>query len=587
MIPLFLPVSLYKVKFKVAAGRPFSRFEQLLLRAIGTGVKRLDELVETFCVHRRMVVESLVTLMQAGWVSIDSASNEFGLTPNGEEACKTENVSPSLLYTDERWQIIVMERVAGQVARGDKVRLETKRSLSKVWQPGAVIPKSDISNSVDPGMVRPLLSGRSGERVRWIGPITAASDSNAFVIVGVDTASERVIGIPAVWQALLGDDLLDRARKREKQLIVAGTTSYEEIDFREMAETDLSHAESTEHAYAVSFDTDDITIGYAENAALLNNFLASSTSFVAIASSTLRGSAVREAYSAFEGALARGISISICWGNTPSGDEGLSEHKDAVKLLEKLQWDSRRAVSGRLVVGASQGRFHANVLVGDVGGYVQAAAGAHSWLGAQGDVRGVSVRLRHAGVVARLCDLIGDYQASDHRLKRGAALTRLRNAALDLSTMAAEGGESLTANGTISLLFDGHNQAEFKKLMSTAREIIVVGADSSPDAVFPEQIATVDALCEAGRAISIYLRRKGTLNGSEVLGDARELRWQRVAEVPVNFIAVDNTRVVISSHRFFESDASDRAFGSQIGVSLSSSASLAWLAERLSPPKGT
>jgi hypothetical protein len=127
--------------------------------------------------------------------------------------------------------------------------------------------------------------------------------------------------------------------------------------------------------------------------------------------------------------------------------------------------------------------------------------------------------------------LIGDYQASDYRLKRGAALTRLRNAALDFSAMDAEGGESLTANATISLLFDGHNYAEFKKPMSTAREI--------------------------------------------------------VAEAPVNFIAVDNTKVLISSHRFFEPDASDRAFGSQIGVSLCSSASLAWLAERLSPPKRT
>jgi hypothetical protein len=127
--------------------------------------------------------------------------------------------------------------------------------------------------------------------------------------------------------------------------------------------------------------------------------------------------------------------------------------------------------------------------------------------------------------------------------------------------MAAEGGESLTANATISLLFDGHNQAEFKKLMSTAREIVVVGADSSPDAVIPEQIATVDALGEAGRTISIYLGRKGVLNSSEVLGDARELRWQRVAEVPVNFIAVDNARVVISSHRFFESAELVSGFG--------------------------
>ena len=117
MIVVFLPVSLYKVKFKVAAGRPFSRFERLVLRAIGAGTNQLDDLVKLFCVHRRMVVESLVTLMQAGWVSIASPNNQFALTASGVDATSHEKSLPALLYTEDRWQIIVMERVAGQVAQ--------------------------------------------------------------------------------------------------------------------------------------------------------------------------------------------------------------------------------------------------------------------------------------------------------------------------------------------------------------------------------------------------------------------------------------------------------------------------------------
>src|SRR6266849_5561125 len=130
MIALFLPVSLYKVKFKVAAGRPFSRFERLILKAIDAGTNELDDLVKLFCVHRRMVVEGLVTLMQAGWVSLESQTNQFGLTPSGIGASKQEQSLPPLLHTEDRWQIVVMERVAGQVARGDKVKPATRKSLA-------------------------------------------------------------------------------------------------------------------------------------------------------------------------------------------------------------------------------------------------------------------------------------------------------------------------------------------------------------------------------------------------------------------------------------------------------------------------
>ncbi len=119
MTILFLPVSLYKVKFQIAAGRPFSQFERLVMKAIDNGKTTLGSLVDIFRVHRRMVVESLVTLMQAGWVSLGSNNDEFALTSAGVKACKQEKALPPVLFTEDRTQIVVMERVAGQIARSD------------------------------------------------------------------------------------------------------------------------------------------------------------------------------------------------------------------------------------------------------------------------------------------------------------------------------------------------------------------------------------------------------------------------------------------------------------------------------------
>lgn len=589
MTPIFLPVSLYKVKFKVAAGRPFSRFERLVLKAISAGTIHLDDLVKVFCIHRRMVVESLVTLMQAGWVSIESQTNQFGLTPSGLDACKTEHALPPLVYTEDRWQIVVMERVAGQLARGDKVRAETKKSLSKVWQLGARIPKADISNSVDPGMVRPLLSGRSGERIRWVGPISAASDSNAFVVVGVDTKSEKIIGIPKSWQALLFGDLLDRARKRERQLAEDGL-NIDTSDLQELIDTDASELDDGTGAYNIHLEEEDVAVGKSKNRSIVSRFLDESESFVAIASSTLSNDEVNVFRPAIEAALVKGKSIFVCWGATPGSDDPL-EHKKALKLLEKLQWDSRRASSGgRLTVAASEGQFQANVLIGDVGGYVEAAVGSHSWLGQDDKSRGISVRLRHPGPVARLCDVIGDYHASDQRLKRAGGLTRLRNAALDLSALAEDSGRGLATGVAASLIFDGHNGIECERLLSTARESIRINGERFQEDVATEHLRLISSAIRAGRKAEIYLRDQNGASLRDALAgisgdsDLSRLTVQGPIDIPANCIIVDSTTVFISSYRFLGPLRSGHCpFGSEIGVSLSGSSVPSWLSDELDP----
>jgi hypothetical protein len=584
-----LPVSLYKVKFRVAAGRPFSRFEQLILKAIGAGINRLDELVDLFRVHRRMVVESLVTLMQAGWVSIESSTNQFGLTPNGLEAVKSDHAAPAFVYTDERWQIVVMERVAGQLARGDKVRPETKKALAKVWEAGAAVPKSDIPNIVDPGMVRPLLSGRSGERVRWIGPISAASDNNAFVVVGVDTSTEQITGIPTAWQALLAGELLDRARRRERRLEELGQRPDDSV-LRDLIDTDISDGVAAADTYSISLNEEDVAIGEAENAALLARFLERSQSFITIASSTLRGSVVRSLYPILESAIAQNKTISVCWGGVPS--DNLPEHKDALKLLEKLQWDSSKGAHGRLTVAVSEGHFSANVLAGDVDGYVEAAVGAHSWLGSSAETPCVSIRLHHAGAVARLCDVMGDYHASDQRLKRGGALTRLRHAAMDLAALAQEGGQSLTADVDVSLVFDGHNQIEFRRLISLARKSITIGCETLT-VVSAEEQAMLNSSIDADRAVSVLCRAGCGALVVDALNKASGSEESRVVvqgpvDVPINYAVVDSTRVFISSYRpFTSSEMTQRSFGAEIGLTLSTASSLSWLSDRLAPRQST
>src|SRR5580698_6769916 len=152
----FLPVSLFKVKYHLGLGRPYSRFDRLVLQAIGGGVNELVGLVDTFRVHRRMIIETVVTLMGAGWVGIDPQSGQFGLSLAGRGAL-SKRLLPEDTAVVERNLPVLMERVTGQLCPVGDATFQDRRKLEPVWHDGVPIPKSDIPNAVTTGMVLPFL----------------------------------------------------------------------------------------------------------------------------------------------------------------------------------------------------------------------------------------------------------------------------------------------------------------------------------------------------------------------------------------------------------------------------------------------
>jgi hypothetical protein len=535
-----------------------------------------------------MVVESLVTLMQAGCVSIESQTNQFGLTPSGVEACKQDQGLPPLLHTEDRWQIVVMERVAGQIARGDNVKPSTKKSLAKVWHLGAKIPKSDISNVVDPGMVRPLLSGRSGERIRWVGPITTASDNNAYVVVGVDTTSGRIIGIPASWEALLAPDLLERARRHERELALQSVGA-EDMDLEQFVSEVVVGASREKTACDITLEEGDVAIGSQENRAMLERMITRSESFLAIASSTLTSEIVLDLLPLFQEAVAVGKSIFVSWGGIPEADR-VAEHKNAVKVLEKLQWDSRHGTSGRFVVAASEGHFSANIVIGDVDGWIESTVGTYPWLGQRSSRQGISVQLRHPGLVARLCDVVGDYHSSDPRLKRAAGLTRLRNAALELSGIADSVEPSASSGTVATLVFDRQHSVELRQLISSARDRVSITCDEIANDLDTNTLSFLQAVLHRDLEVQVYLRAQEASAGLAALrkrvtdADPLRISVEGPVEAPGSCVLADSSVILISNYPSLGPlRSSQRPLGSDVGLKLSGT-ELAGLIERLSPP---
>ena len=78
---VLIPVSRFRVAYEIARGRPYSRLERRVLEAIADGGATLHALTTTFKVHERLLIESVVTLVNVGWVAVTGgAEATFVLT---------------------------------------------------------------------------------------------------------------------------------------------------------------------------------------------------------------------------------------------------------------------------------------------------------------------------------------------------------------------------------------------------------------------------------------------------------------------------------------------------------------------------
>src|SRR5262245_20229575 len=107
---ILVPLSQYQIDYTSARGRPYSSFERLILTTLSESDKTLNDLEALFLIHRRLLVESLVTLTLAGWVAFTGTG--LTLTTDGRIATAA-NRTPRVRLSTERSSQIVMEKLTG------------------------------------------------------------------------------------------------------------------------------------------------------------------------------------------------------------------------------------------------------------------------------------------------------------------------------------------------------------------------------------------------------------------------------------------------------------------------------------------
>ncbi|MGW3447196.1 hypothetical protein [Streptomyces sp. NPDC001076] len=213
MLRVLLPLNMYGVKYEVAHGRPYSKLEELLLKAVndveGPAGCTFDDLRKVFRVHDRLLTEGLVTLIQEGWVAMVQQGNEVHYLVTKEGRLTIEHGRrPSKLRVQTRHAKILRERLTGQLARASDLRLVTgpnavRATGSRNWKKYTLTPRI-LRTKINGGETEHLLS-RSRTRqewIRWIDSVARLNTDLYYLPVQVDLERSEVMGLPLQWQSL-------------------------------------------------------------------------------------------------------------------------------------------------------------------------------------------------------------------------------------------------------------------------------------------------------------------------------------------------------------------------------------------------
>ncbi|QOC90867.1 hypothetical protein [Micromonospora craniellae] len=224
MIRTLVPLQMYVVTYELAYGRPYSKFEELLLKAINeaseSGGRTSQELERIFQVHLRLLTEGLVTLIQEGWVAMAQRDSQihYLVTAEGRSTVATGR-RPMRVRTAHTK--IVRERLSGQMARANDLSLVTANNLRR-------LPRgTPRRQALQPKIIRTKINGGEAERllprsdnqhewVRWIDSATRVSQDLHYLPVRVDLDADKVFGLPYQWQHLR-DMIVQEVRDRIQQ----------------------------------------------------------------------------------------------------------------------------------------------------------------------------------------------------------------------------------------------------------------------------------------------------------------------------------------------------------------------------------
>jgi hypothetical protein len=517
----------------------------LLLEAVAQRHNSLDQLCKLFAVHRRVIIEGLVTLMQAGWIALTSA-NEFAITGAGKIAIAKAKSFPPNMLVSKKTDYVVMERVGGQIAHTGSVSFQDKRALRRIWQIALRLHASDIPVVLDPGAVSPFLYRDSGEWIRWIVDISPIRRGADFIVTSADPEKHVVTGLPREWEDLLSEEILDRVRHASRPVNVLTEVQQKDFDAFLSASATFPRARQICDKWTVRQEELEFCAIKTDPLTRLRELLSVCRDHVAVVFNELDPAVCTSAIDLFNEFIAKGISVDLVYAGAERPSCGAQKSIDDIRKNEHRYAGLARN-AGKFTLTFIEAAPLNVILLNTESGY-RAVICSHSLLGSAKEP--LWLAMTNQGVVADLCQVLADACSKIGNPVTSPLVSRLRTAAGTCTPTVTDGNN--TSHSSIELLEDSQHAAAFREMLADATESLQIVVSHVPESA--RSLLTVLGRTVEQRSISIALSAATAANS--IQGDLVE-RFKKIggtlratSNVPITLLCRDGEEVVLGNYNW-------------------------------------
>lgn len=562
-VKIAVPVLRGKLSVLLDKGRPWSLIEHLILECLSQRAFSAAELAARGQIPRRVVIESIIRLMRAGWVQLSrhEKAMSFAATETGREVA----FSPELPNFPKRVRkpiSFIVDQVVGQVFRNREWFVETEgviRERTKndhlVW----IRPENE-GLRIDPGVFAATLLEYDEKLI----DAASAGVSRRYALL---TVRDGVVeGLPERDLPELHRIVLEAARSaptsdqpEQKLFSVPGIVT-------------ASGATETEDR-RIHFDLQDLILdGDAHKKAIIKIF-EDADSIVYIHSTFIGKDNFMALFPHMETAMKRGVRIHILWGQNDDPDELISTKK----AISEIREDERvRNASGSLTIHPFSTKSHAKLIVADSrnDGKYLAFVGSCNWLSSGFHSYEASVCLRDPHIVADVVDKFARLVSPEN-----GVWSDLDTEFVNLSRLLRKQPPADSSNAVARLVVGPrHGDYILRARDETTSRVFLTSHRLGPTAN-PSVLVAIGALAEKGGKLAemFFGRPTGAVKGREKCQAIGDAAVSGVALVPVSsprlhakILAWDDRSALVTSLNWLSGDPVDEVDIKELGVYIES-----------------
>jgi phosphatidylserine/phosphatidylglycerophosphate/cardiolipin synthase-like enzyme len=560
LLRIAIPVTKGKRRFHLDKGRTWSVVEHLILTALTTKSSTALVLADEANLPRRVVLESLIRLMEAGWVELAQRSDGivFSATQAGKSVASRDEL-PTNPKRIARWMNFITDRLTGTVYRSRELPIFEKHVLEQraqqenfIWiEPREIDPNNYVSSVIS----------------------TLFEDDERFVTmeVGGDRLVERfavvsyrdgkIEGLPAKSPKELEEIIIAAAK--------ASSPSPKKPAFYRPQPISTEIAPSALEVRSVVFRADDLVLGAEQHRDLLAQVLKSCRHELIIHSTFVAEDKFRALLPQFISAVQRGVRIDILWGQNSDRSE-ISSTKNAIERLRETI--AKSSLDDMIRIHPFSTHSHAKLIVADTGNINShiAILGSCNWLSSSIQSFEASVRIRDPQLVADVVFQLGDLSlgSDGHWTQLTSYFARL---AADVRREAPPAGSRANAH----LILGPQHGAIMRQARDTAKKSLFVTSHRLSAAGRPAVILPAIAAAEERRLdVKIYFGipsgEGAGVKASDVTVEASfagvRIRPVKEPRVHAKILAWDDDFAAISSQNWLSADPTQGSELKEIGL---------------------